>query len=108
MDFEAMKSQRRGLMVILSSPSGAGKTTLTRQLLSENKNMIMSVSATNRKPRPGEVDGRDYFFVSKEQFSAMIDDGEFLEHAKVFDNYYGTPRGPVEDALMDGKDVIET
>lgn len=106
MDFEKMKSQRRGLMIILSSPSGAGKTTLTRKLLSENKNMTMSVSATTRRPRPGEVDGQDYFFVSKEQFSAMIDDGEFLEHAKVFDNYYGTPRGPVEESLMAGKDVI--
>lgn len=106
MDFEAMKTQRRGLMIILSSPSGAGKTTLTRGLLSENQNMMMSVSATTRKPRPGEVEGRDYYFVGKEEFSAMIDDGEFLEHAKVFDNYYGTPRGPVETSLNEGMDVI--
>ena len=106
MDFEAMKAQRRGLMIILSSPSGAGKTTLTRGLLSENQNMMMSVSATTRKPRPGEVEGRDYYFVGKEEFSAMIDDGEFLEHAKVFDNYYGTPRGPVETSLNEGMDVI--
>lgn len=106
MDFEAMKAQRRGLMIILSSPSGAGKTTLTRGLLSENQNMMMSVSATTRKPRPGEVEGRDYYFVGKEEFSAMIDDGEFLEHAKVFDNYYGTPRGPVEASLNEGMDVI--
>ncbi len=106
MDFETMKSQRRGLMIVLSSPSGAGKTTLTRQLLSENQNMTMSVSATTRRPRPGEVDGKDYYFVSKEKFSAMLDENEFLEHAKVFDNYYGTPRGPVEEALIAGKDVI--
>ena len=106
MDFENMKSQRRGLMIVLSSPSGAGKTTLTRQLLSENKNMSMSISATTRRPRPGEVDGQDYFFVTKEKFSAMIDEEQFLEYAKVFDNYYGTPRGPVEEALMDGKDII--
>ncbi|NNE59231.1 MAG: guanylate kinase [Hellea sp.] len=93
-------------MIILSSPSGAGKTTLTRQLLSENQKMTMSVSATTRKPRPGEIDGKDYFFVSKEEFSNMIDEDEFLEHAKVFDNYYGTPRGPVEEALSQGHDVI--
>jgi len=101
-----MKSQRRGLMIVLSSPSGAGKTTLTRQLLSENKNMTMSVSATTRRARSGEVEGRDYYFVDKTQFSSMMDEGEFLEHAKVFDNYYGAPRGPVEEALEQGKDVI--
>jgi len=106
MDFEGLKSQRRGLMIVLSSPSGAGKTTLTRQMLSENPNMTMSVSATTRRPRPGETDGTDYYFVSKDQFSAMIDEEEFLEHAKVFDNYYGTPRGPVEEALDQGKDVV--
>ena len=106
MDFEKMKSQRRGLMIILSSPSGAGKTTLTRQLLSENKNMTMSVSATTRRPRPGEVDGRDYYFVDKTRFSDMMEEGEFLEHAKVFDNFYGTPRTPVENSLEQGKDVI--
>ncbi len=106
MDFARMKTQRRGLMIVLSSPSGAGKTTLTRQLLSENQNMAMSVSATTRRPRPGEVDGRDYFFVDKNAFSTMIEEGEFLEHAKVFDNYYGTPRGPVEESLEQGKDVI--
>ncbi len=106
MDFAKMKAQRRGLMIVLSSPSGAGKTTLTRKLLSENQNMAMSVSATTRRPRPGEVDGRDYFFVDKNAFSNMIEEGEFLEHAKVFDNYYGTPRGPVEQSLEQGKDVI--
>lgn len=103
---ETLKSNRRGLMIVLSSPSGAGKTTLTRKLLSAHNDMSMSVSATTRKPRPGEVEGHDYYFVSKEKFSEMIDSEDFLEHAKVFDNYYGTPRGPVEDALMDGRDVI--
>ena len=103
---ENLKSNRRGLMVVLSSPSGAGKTTLTRKLLASHSDMSMSVSATTRKPRPGEVDGHDYYFVSKDKFSEMIENEDFLEHAKVFDNYYGTPRAPVEDALMDGRDVI--
>lgn len=103
---KTMKDNRRGLMIVLSSPSGAGKTTLTRKLLSENSDMAMSVSATTRPPRPGEKDGEDYFFLTKNQFSDMINDAEFLEHAKVFDNFYGTPRGPVEDALGDGKDVV--
>ncbi len=106
MDLQELKSHRRGLMIILSSPSGAGKTTLTRSLLAENNNMAMSVSATTRRPRPGEEDGKDYYFTSKEDFSAMIDEEQFLEHAKVFDNYYGTPRGPVEQALSEGKDVV--
>lgn len=105
-NFDHLKSHRRGLMIVLSSPSGAGKSTLTRALLKENQNMAMSVSATTRAPRPGEVDGEDYFFVSKDKFATMIDEGEFLEHAKVFDNFYGTPRGPVENALEDAKDVI--
>lgn len=103
---ETLKSNRRGLMIVLSSPSGAGKTTLTRKLLAAHADMSMSVSATTRKPRPGEVDGHDYYFVTKDKFSEMIENEDFLEHAKVFDNYYGTPRGPVEEALMDGRDVI--
>jgi len=103
---EQLKSNRRGLMVVLSSPSGAGKTTLTRKLLAAHSDMSMSVSATTRKPRPGEVEGHDYYFVSKDKFSEMIETEDFLEHAKVFDNHYGTPRGPVEAALMDGQDVI--
>ncbi len=103
---EDLKAQRRGLMIVLSSPSGAGKTTLTRKLLSENPNMVMSISATTRKARPGEHDGRDYYFVAKSTFSDMIDQDEFLEHAKVFDHYYGTPRGPVENALAEAKDVV--
>ncbi len=105
-EMDAMKTQRRGLMIVLSSPSGAGKSTLTRALLKENDDITMSVSATTRRPRPGEVEGKDYVFVDKDTFSEMIEDGEFLEHAKVFDNYYGTPRGPVEDALEASRDVI--
>lgn len=103
---DSMKMKRRGLMVVLSSPSGAGKSTLTRRLLKENTNMTMSVSATTRAPRSGEEDGVDYFFVKKSKFLDMIEDEDFLEHAKVFDNYYGTPRGPVEDALAAGQDVL--
>ena len=102
-DLSDMKTRRRGLMVVLSSPSGAGKSTLTRALLAENKDMAMSVSATTRRPRPGEIDGQDYYFVDKEKFSDMIHDEQFLEHAKVFDNFYGTPRGPVEKALSAGR-----
>lgn len=105
-DLEKMKSERRGLMIVLSSPSGAGKTTLTRKLMAENPDMTMSISATTRPPRPGEEEGRDYYFVSKTQFAKLEDEGEFLEHAKVFDNFYGTPRGPVEAALQAGRDVI--
>ena len=103
-----MKSEklRRGMLVVLSSPSGAGKTTLTRRLLSENPHMSMSVSATTRSPRSGETDGVDYYFVDKLRFEAMRDEGEFLEHARVFDNYYGTPREPVEKALAAGRDII--
>lgn len=97
---------RRGLMLVLSSPSGAGKTTLSRRLLESDAEIDMSVSATTRKPRPGEVDGKDYFFLSTEDFGIMRNRGEFLEHAKVFGNYYGTPRKPVEEALARGHDVL--
>ena len=93
-------------MVVLSSPSGAGKTTLTKQILNTSKNILMSVSATTRQPRPGEVDGEDYIFLSKSKFSEMIDNDEFLEYAKVFDNFYGTPRAPVEAALAGGFDIV--
>jgi len=82
------------------------KTTITRRLLAEHDDMKLSVSATTRKPRKGEIDGQDYFFISKDKFAEMVDEDEFLEHAKVFDNFYGTPRGPVEDALNEGFDVI--
>lgn len=97
---------RRGLMLVMSSPSGAGKTTLTRRLLSEDNDVVMSVSATTRSPRPGEVDGKDYYFVSHERFQEMVENDKLLEYATVFENKYGTPREPVEQALMWGKDVI--
>lgn len=98
--------QRRGLMLVLSSPSGAGKTTLSRRLLQTDPDIVMSVSATTRAPRPNEVDGQDYFFVSPEKFDQMLEAGEFLEHANVFGNKYGTPRGAVMAALEAGKDVL--
>ena len=98
--------KRRGLMYVLSSPSGAGKTTITRALLKDNDNLVPSVSATTRTRRAGEVQGQDYIFVTSDEFRDMIDNGDMLEHAKVFDHYYGTPRGPVEEALASGKDVI--
>jgi guanylate kinase len=98
--------RRRGLMLVLSSPSGAGKTTISRALLAKDGNIVMSVSATTRAARPGEVHGQDYFFVERTHFAAMVQDGELLEHARVFDNDYGTPRAPVEEALTVGKDVL--
>ena len=97
---------RRGLMLVMSSPSGAGKTTITRALLERDQGISMSVSATTRAPRPGEVDGKDYFFVAVDKFQAWVKDSQFLEHARVFDNYYGTPKGPVETVLRDGRDVL--
>ena len=98
--------ERRGLMFVLSSPSGAGKTTLSRMLVAETPALQMSVSATTRPMRPGEVDGRDYFFVDKPKFEAMVKRDELLEWATVFDNRYGTPRAPVEAALSAGQDVL--
>jgi guanylate kinase len=97
---------RRGLMLILSSPSGAGKSTISRALLEREDELAMSVSATTRPPRPGEVDGEHYYFISEAEYHRMVAAGEFLEHAKVFDNYYGTPRKPVEEALASGRDVL--
>jgi len=97
---------RRGLMLVLSSPSGAGKTSIARRLLDEDDNIEMSVSATTRKRRPGEVEGRDYYFVDKDSFHIMINNREFLVYAKVFSNYYGTPKTPVMDALAKGRDVL--
>tara|TARA_R110000868_G_scaffold158653_1_gene386937 strand:+ start:138 stop:791 length:654 start_codon:yes stop_codon:yes gene_type:complete len=98
--------QRRGLMLVLSSPSGAGKTSISRRLLEVEDELTMSVSATTRPRRPGEVDGVDYHFIDQTEFQLMINRGEFLEYAKVFDNYYGTPRGPVDAVLSGGKDVL--
>lgn len=97
---------RRGLLLVLSSPSGAGKTTLSRQLLSSDASITMSVSVTTRAMRPGEVNGRDYHFITKEDFAALRDAGGLLEWAEVFGNWYGTPREPVEEALSAGRDVL--
>ena len=98
--------ERRGLMFVLSSPSGAGKTTLSRMLIAEMPGLQMSVSATTRPMRPGEVDGRDYLFVDKARFEQMVRGDELLEWATVFENRYGTPRAPVEAALASGQDVL--
>lgn len=98
--------ERRGLMFVLSSPSGAGKTTLSRLLIERVQGLTLSVSATTRSMRPGEVDGRDYRFVDNEAFEQMVQRGELLEWARVFDNRYGTPRIPVEEALSSGRDVL--
>ncbi len=103
---ETITIKRRGLMLVLSSPSGAGKSTISRALLENDDRLSMSVSATTRKPRPGEVDGKDYFFMDPVDFNLLVNKGQLLEHAKVFDNYYGTPSKPVEDALSDGKDIL--
>lgn len=97
---------RRGMMLVLSSPSGAGKTTISRRLMEKDSNMAMSVSATTRPRRPGEENGRDYHFVDPTEFNLMVNRQELLEHAKVFGNYYGTPLQPVEEALAAGRDVL--
>jgi guanylate kinase len=97
---------RRGLMLVLSSPSGAGKTTLSRKLLDEDGNVILSISVTTRKQRPGEKDGVDYHFINRRQFDSLVEKNELLEWAEVFDNYYGTPTKPVMDALANGRDVL--
>jgi guanylate kinase len=93
-------------MLVMSSPSGAGKTTIAREVLKRDSEIAMSVSATTRAPRPGEQEGKDYFFVTEENYKAMVVAGEFFEHAKVFDNYYGTPRAAVDQELKAGLDVL--
>ncbi len=98
--------KRRGLLFILSSPSGAGKTTISRALLERDSQLTMSVSVTTRTPRPGEVDGKDYHFISTNEFDRMVEDQELLEYAKVFRNNYGTPLRPVEEALANSQDII--
>ena len=97
---------RRGMMLVLSSPSGAGKTTISRALLADDPDLSMSVSATTRNPRPGEVEGKDYFFMEPVDFNLLVNKDELLEHAKVFGNYYGTPSAPVREALAAGKDIL--
>jgi guanylate kinase len=98
--------QRRGLLLVMSSPSGAGKTTLSRRLLAADPMITMSVSVTTRAPRPGEVNGRDYHFITHEEFGRLRDRGDLLEYAEVFGNFYGTPRRPVAEALQAGRDVL--
>ena len=97
---------RRGLLIILSSPSGAGKSTLARGLMEWDPSIRFSVSATTRAPRPGEMDGREYYFRTREAFEAMIAAGEMLEHAEVFGNFYGSPKAPVAAALAEGRDTL--
>lgn len=100
------KHTRRGLMIILSSPSGAGKTTLTRHLLEKDPSLHLSISTTTRAPRTGETEGKDYCFVTQDQFRHLIKTKALLEHAQVFDNFYGTARKPVETALAMGQDIL--
>jgi len=98
--------KRRGLMLVLSSPSGAGKTSISREVLDQEGNLSLSISATTRPRRPGEVDGEHYRFMDKTKFDIMVNQQELLEYAKVFEHYYGTPRAPVEEALGAGRDVL--
>ncbi len=98
--------QRRGLMLVISSPSGAGKSSIARALLESDEQLFMSVSYTTRPPRPGEVSGEDYIFVDQEDFNIMVNKQEMLEHAEVFGNYYGTPKAQVEERLAAGQDVL--
>ena len=102
----AQLPSRRGLLLILSSPSGAGKSTLARRLMEWDPALRFSVSATTRAPRPGEVDGREYYFKARADFEAMVAAGEMLEHAEVFGNFYGSPKGPVEAAMTEGRDTL--
>lgn len=98
--------RRRGLLIVLSSPSGAGKTTISRMLMSSDHEITMSVSATTRPMRPGEVDGKDYHFVDEAQFEQMVDDEELAEWAYVFDHRYGSPKEPIKEALRQGRDIL--
>jgi guanylate kinase len=103
---DAPRIERRGLLMVLSSPSGAGKTTLARRLVEADAEIAMSVSVTTRPPRPGETDGRDYHFIDDKRFVRMREGDELLEWARVFDNFYGTPRAPVEAAIKSGRDIL--
>ena len=100
-----LRKTEEGVLIIVSAPSGCGKSTVVHALMEKRKNLRFSISATTRKPREGEVDGVDYYFVSREEFNRMIDDDAFLEHAEYVGNCYGTPRAPVEQMLHDGYDV---
>ncbi len=99
-------SNRRGLLIILSSPSGAGKSTLARRLMAWDEGLKFSVSATTRAPRPGEEHGREYYFMKEEEFKAQVAEGQMLEHAHVFGNFYGSPAGPVKETIDAGQDVL--
>ena len=101
-----MIMKRRGLLIILSSPSGAGKSTLAKRLMAWDPTLRFSVSATTRAPRPGEEDGREYYFRSRAAFEKMVAEGEMLEHAEVFGNFYGSPKAPVEAAMEEGRDTL--
>lgn len=103
---ESPRIDRRGLLLVLSSPSGAGKTTLARRLMEADRGISMSVSVTTRAPRPGEAEGRDYKFIDAATFTRMVEGNELIEWARVFDNFYGTPRAPVEAAIAKGQDVL--
>jgi guanylate kinase len=100
------ETTRRGMLLLVSSPAGAGKTSLTRQLVADHSDLMLSISATTRDPRPGEHEGREYFFKTRPEFEAMVEAGAFLEWAVVNGNYYGTPKAPVMQALEDGHDVL--
>jgi len=102
----AVQPLRRGLLLILSSPSGAGISTLARRLMEWDSTIRFSVSATTRSPRPGEEDGREYYFRSRQDFEDLVSTGQMLEHAEVFGNFYGSPRGPVETAMAEGRDTL--
>ena len=101
-----MYEKKNGMMFVLSSPSGVGKTTLTKKIAQNNKNFIISISHTTRKPRPNEVNGKDYHFINKEEFDLLIKNNSFFEYAKIFDNFYGTSKEAVLDFLSKGKDVL--
>ena len=101
-----MITKRQGMMFVLSSPSGTGKTTLTKKLQKNNINFTISISHTTREPRPNEINGKDYYFINKEEFDSLIKGNNFFEHAKIFDNYYGTLKEPVLKFLSLGKDVL--
>jgi len=101
-----MSVEKNGMMLVLSSPSGAGKTTLTKKLAKNNTNFTISISYTTRKPRPSEINGKDYCFVNKKEFDSLIEGNNFFEYAKIFDNYYGTLKKPVLKLLSLGKDVL--
>ena len=103
---ESAAIRRRGFLLVLSSPSGAGKTTIRRLLVERDPSLTLSISVTTRPPRPGEIDGLDYTFIEQARFDAMVTGGELLEHASVFDHCYGTPRQPIEAALGEGRDIV--